>query len=86
MVCMDPKEKESWGPFHLGRKGAWNEDKKEVIGVHTAYFLLSTGGKFHIRQYSVMAKRWPQTHDHPALSFLTSSAHWGGNSTHVTEL
>lgn len=38
-MCIDPIETESWGTFHLGRKGTWNEDRKEVIGVSAALFL-----------------------------------------------
>lgn len=57
MVCASPKEKEVQGTCHLGRRGAWNENRKEVTGVHTACSSLSTGGEFRGRQNSVMAKR-----------------------------
>ena len=32
VVGIDPKEKEAQGTLHLGRRGAWNEDRKEAMG------------------------------------------------------
>lgn len=41
-MCVDPKEKGGQGTFHLGRRGAWNEGRKEVIGVSTALFFAAS--------------------------------------------
>lgn len=54
-MCVDPKEKEVQGTFRLGRRGAWNEGRKEVIGVNAALFLAVY--RIPGRQNSVMANR-----------------------------
>ena len=39
LMCIDPKEKEGQGTFHLGRSQACNEARKQAVGVNAALFL-----------------------------------------------